>query len=365
MDAARLRAAFPVLQHTAYLNAGTGGPIPEAARRAAIAAWQLGTEEGRGGRFHERVGKLADGLRERYASLLQAAPTDVALTTGTSDGCGRVVAGLSLGRGDEILTADDEHPGLQGPLVAARQQRDVTIRAVPLEELPGAIGPQTRLVACSHVSWHSGAIVDVAALTAAAGDLPVLLDGAQGVGAIGLDVRSLGVSFYTGSGQKWLCGPVGCGMLWVDPRWQERLAATVPGHVNLADPAAGLASPLWPDARRFDAGSLDISTFAAATAAFDVLAEDGWAAVHDRAARLAAELAEALRGDGHAVVARGPSTLVSWAAGDDAAAEARRDALAQRGIVIRALPGTGRLRASVGAWNDEDDLRRLRDALRA
>ena len=47
--------------------------------------------------------------------------------------------------------------------------------------------------------------------------MPVLLDGAQGVGAVPIDVATLGCAFYAGSGQKWLCGPVGSGMLWIAP----------------------------------------------------------------------------------------------------------------------------------------------------
>src|SRR5438874_1370280 len=77
-----------------------------------------------------------------------------------------------------------------------------TLRAVPLADVRDAVGPQTRLVACSHVDWTTGATVpDLSGL-----DVPVLLDGAQGVGAIEIDVTALGCDFYAGSGQKWLCG---------------------------------------------------------------------------------------------------------------------------------------------------------------
>jgi L-cysteine/cystine lyase len=368
MDAARLRAAFPVLEKTAYLNAGTCGPVPAAAHRAAVEAWRFGTEEGRSGPFYQQLFGLADQLRERYAAVLGAAAPDVALTSGTSDGCGRVIAGLELGLGDEILTADDEHPGLQGPLIAARQQRGVTIRAVPLGELAGAVSEATRLIACSHVSWHSGAIAPVAELAAVARerDVPLLLDGAQGVGAVPTDVGSLGVSFYAGSGQKWLCGPVGSGMLWIDPAWQDRLDAPAPGYRGLEVPSAGLGATLAADARRHDLPSQDLATIAAAVCAYDVLADAGLADVQGAAIARAAQLADALREAGHEVVARGDSTLVSWhvAGGDEAAVEIR-DRLAAAGVVIRDLPGAGRLRASVGAWNDEDDLQRLVTGLAA
>jgi L-cysteine/cystine lyase len=364
MDAALLRSAFPAVERTVYLNAGTCGPLPESAQRAAAEAWRLGTAEGRSGAFHERARTMRDELRARYAQLLGAEATDVALTAGTSDGCGRVIAGLRLGPGDEIVTADDEHPGLQGPLVAAREQRGVRLRAVPLAELPGAVGPATRLVACSHVSWHSGALAPVAELAEVArSGVPVLLDGAQGVGALPISVADLDITFYAGSGQKWLCGPVGSGMLWVHPGWLDRVAAHAPAYMNLADASLGLDSALAADARRHDAPSQDLATLAAAVASFDVLDEAGWAAVHDRSAALAAELAQRLREAGKDVVDRGRSTLVAWRCADDDEARATRDRLAAEGIVIRDLPRAARLRASVGAWNDERDLERLLAAL--
>jgi L-cysteine/cystine lyase len=366
MDAARLRAAFPVLEQTAYLNAGTCGPVPAAAHRAAVEAWRFGTEVGRSGAYYGRLIDLASALRARYARVLGADVADVALTGGTSDGCGRVVAGLSLGAGDEVLTADDEHPGLQGPLIAARDQRGVTVRAVPLEDIPDAVGPSTRLVACSHVSWHSGAVAPVAAIVAAARefDVPVLLDGAQGVGAVPAVVEELGVSFYACSGQKWLCGPVGAGMLWVDPAWRERLLAMAPAYGGLADTSLGLDGTVAPDARRFDLPSQDLSVIAAAVAAFDVLDEAGFSELQAAAISRAAGLAAQLRAAGFDVLPRGDSTLVAWRVADDAEAVARRDALEAAGVIVRDLPGTGRLRASVGAWNDEDDLQRLLTGLR-
>jgi L-cysteine/cystine lyase len=70
-------------------------------------------------------------------------------------------------------------------------------------------------------------------------------------------------------------------------------------------------------------------------------------------------LAMQLAGQGLQVVARDDTTLVAWDAGDDEKAAATVQRLAEAGVVIRALPGTGRVRASVGAWNDERDLDRL------
>jgi L-cysteine/cystine lyase len=368
MDAARLRAAFPVLAETAYLNAGTCGPLPAAAERAALDAWRWATATGRSGAFYERLVPLSEDLRTRYAELLNAAsPHHVALTAGTSDGCAHVIANVGLAEGDEVVTADDEHPGVTGPLIAAREQRGVVLRVVPPADLAEAITENTKLVACSHVSWHSGAIAPVAEIAARAKayNIPVLLDGAQAVGAIPVDVAELGVQFYAGSGQKWLCGPVGCGMLWIAPEWIERLRSPAPSYGGLTDPNAGLASELVDNARRHDTPLRDLPQVAGAVAAYDVLAAFGFGALHERAIAGAASLAAALRAADHDVLARGDSTLVSWNVADDAAAVATRDRLQESGITIRDLPGAARLRVSFGAWNDDADVERLLTALGA
>jgi selenocysteine lyase/cysteine desulfurase len=357
MDAAALRSEFPVLEDLAYLNAGTNGPLAHAAVRATIDVLDRAASEGRSKAYMETMLDLRERQRAAYSALLSAEPADVALTTCTSDGIVRVLAGLDLGPGDEVLTSPDEHPGLLGPLGSLRARRGVGVRTAPFADLADAVGPRTRLVACSHVSWITGAVrpEGLAEL-----DIPVLLDGAQGVGAVPTDVEALGCAFYAGSGQKWLCGPVGSGMLWVAPAWSDLLAPIGTTYLNLAEPAAAPESPPHGDARRHDAPAIAAETTAAALAAHDVLAAHGWDAVHARAADLAALLADRLAEHGRTIGPRGHTTLVAW---EDADPEATRARLADAGIVIRDLPGTSYLRASVGAWNDEGDLRRLLTAL--
>ena len=357
MDPAALRAEFPVLNRYAYLNSGTCGPVPRAANMATGEMLALGTEQGRGMAYFEATLDRRSRLRDAYAALLRASSDDIALTTSTSEGIVRVLGALDLQPGDEVLTSDEAHPGLQGPLAATRDRRGIVVRAVPFAEIAGAVGPQTKLVACSHVSWVNGRVV---AGLEDLDDVPVLLDGAQGVGAIAIDVATLGCAFYAGSGQKWLCGPVGSGMLWIDPRWSDRVPSPGPTYMNLEDPAAGLDAVPRATAARHDASAQSAETYAAALAALDVLRGAGWAAVHERAAGLAAQLADALAERGREVARRDRTTLVSWRDDDP---DATRALLAEAGVIIRDLPGTGLLRASVGAWNDQSDLDRLLSAL--
>jgi L-cysteine/cystine lyase len=354
-----LRGEFPVLRTLAYLNAGTDGPLPARAVRAAAEELEREAASGRTFAHFERRSELNGLLRGAYARALGADPADVALTTCTSEGMAVVVSGLSLQAGDEILTSDEEHPGLLGALAAARELRGVSIREVPLPELAEAVGESTRLVACSHVGWVSGLLapVELAEL-----DVPVLLDGAQGVGAVAVDVRALGCAAYAGAGQKWLCGPDGTGMLYVTPEFRERIAVSRRGYANLADPNDGIDASLHEDARRFDTMSLSAEAVACALAAIDVLEAFGWSSAHERARTLAASLAEQLAARGRAVAPRDDTTLVSFESAD---VDAERAALAERGCVVRSIPGRPWLRASVGAWNDETDLERLLDSLAA
>jgi selenocysteine lyase/cysteine desulfurase len=356
MDAAALRTEFPVLESLAYLNAGTDGPVPAAAADAARAALD---DEVTGGRWtpHFEARQATNGrLREAYARMLGAPVDDVALATSTSEGLGAVLAGMDLGRGDEIITSDQEHPGLLGPLKAARD-RGATVRMVALRDVADAVGPKTRLVAVSHVSWVGG---EVAPAELAEVGVPVVLDGAQGAGAVPIDLAALNCAAYAAAGQKWLCGADGTGLLYLSPAFREQLRVPAPSYMSFASSPAGLDTPLRETAQAFDTPSLAREVTAFSLAAAERLESAGWANVHARAAALAADLAQRLAGRGRIVAPRAATTLVSW---EEADPLTTRGALAEAGVIVRDLPGTAYVRASVGAWNDESDLERLLDVL--
>jgi L-cysteine/cystine lyase len=357
VEIAALREQFPVLRRIAYLNAGTDGPFPTVARDAGAAELERELHEGRARAHFQRRSELSTALRGGYATVLGCAPEDVALTTCTSEGLSIVIEGLGLRSGDEILTSDEEHPGLLGALQAARELNGARVRVAPFDELADAVTPATTLVACSHVNWTRGAFAPAGLAEV---DVPVVLDGAQGAGAVPIDLTALGCDAYAAAGQKWLCGPDGTGLLYVGAALRERLAVTRRTYANLADGAAGLDATLHTDARRFDTASLSAEATAAAGAALRLLAELGWPAVHERATALAERFAERLLEAGRTVAPRGPSTLVSFSSVDP---EAECERLADAGVILRSLPGGRWLRASVGAWNDESDLERLLAAL--
>src|SRR3954469_19164148 len=117
------REEFPVLERVIYLNAGTDGPIPLRAVKAAEDAIALQLEQGRAGKAHwERVKSAREGLRERIAQVFGCTTTEVALTRSATDGVNAALHALRLGPGDEVVTTDEEHPGLLAPLGLAQRR---------------------------------------------------------------------------------------------------------------------------------------------------------------------------------------------------------------------------------------------------
>ena len=278
-----LRREFPVLDRIAYLNAGTAGPVPARAVDAAERSLRIQSDSGRGGHdFFE--GLIAEDLRlrERVAGVTGAATEEVTVTGATTDGVNAALLSLGLRAGDEVLTSDEEHPGVLAPLAIARDSRGVRIRVAPFDELPGEVRPGTRLVACSHVSWMTGRVMDTTAL--ASSDTTVLLDGAQALGALPLDLHALGCDFYAASGQKWMCGPNGLGYLYARASTCEQLVAPWPGYHVLEDPDAALESPVHTDVRRLGTGLAAPHQLAFAHASLDVLEEAGLPDLYESAA---------------------------------------------------------------------------------
>jgi L-cysteine/cystine lyase len=352
------RAQFPVLDRIAYLNAGSMGPLAKATLDAMAARQQADLERGRTGRpYIDEMLALRSRVRAGLAGTIGVPAENVALTSSTTAGCNIVLAGLRLGPEDEVVTTDSEHFGLLGPLHASGARvRVARIRELPPEQalktILAEVGPSTRLLALSHVSWLSGNVFPVEELRDETG-LPMLVDGAQSAGAMPVDASAY--DFYTVSGQKWLCGPDATGALYVrDP---ERLHVALPTYFSQdRHDETGAYTPKAGGAR-FDGGWIPTSSLAGLEAALGTVPH--WAFHHARevAARCWSLLSERFT----VVTAPGQATLVSFVARGDAAEAAAR--LGRQEIAVRDMPGTGWLRVSCGWWTSDLDIERLLDAL--
>src|SRR5207244_2427723 len=189
--------------------------------------------DGRSGKaYYESIHGWRARAREALARILGVEPELVALATSTTNACNIVLAGLDLGAEDEVVTTDVEHFGLLGPLHAS----GVRVRVARIRDLPPErslavileeVGPRTRLVAVSHVSWMTGNVLPAEELQEELA-IPLLVDAAQSAGALVVDAGRF--DFYAVSGQKWLCGPDATGALAVrDP---ERLRPALPTYFS-------------------------------------------------------------------------------------------------------------------------------------
>ena len=341
------RAQFPVLDRFAYLNAGSNGPLARATIEALRGQAELELLEGRSGKAHfERVLEMRDEARRGIAAVLEVDPSLVALTDSTTRGCAVVMAGLDLGAEDEVVTTDQEHFGLIGPLHASGAR--VVVAPGDEDVILAAVTPRTKLLALSHVLWTTGRKLDLARLKEESG-LPLLVDGAQSAGA--LPTSAAEFDFYTVSAQKWLCAPDSSGGLYVrDP---ERLRVASPSY--LAQSAYEPSGAFTPKdgAARFDSGWIGVPTLAGLVTALGT--HPVWR--YERAAETAARCRDLLAARVEVVTPPGHSTLVAFRPpGDPTELVAR---LLERGVIVRELPGRNLVRASCGWWTSEDDLQRL------
>jgi L-cysteine/cystine lyase len=339
------RAAFPVLEHLAYLNAGTNGPLARATVEAMLTEQLLDLAQGRGGEpYFSRVLEMRDEVRAKLAASLSVEPAQVSLTRSTTEGCNLVLAGLDLGSEDEVVTSDVEHFGLLGALTVSNAR----VVAVPPDEIVDAVTDRTRLIAISHVSWVTGNSLEPERVKAETG-LPILVDGAQSAGVI--PVAAGGFDFYAVSCQKWLCGPDATGALVVaEP---EGLRIALPSYFAQAEHQPDGSFVPREGAERFDTGWIGGSSLAGLSAALDVAPD--WR--FERTAEIAGRCREALAERFEVVTKPDQAGLVTFRPAGDAEEIVAR--LRERGVIIRFIPGRDLIRVSCGYWTSEDDIERL------
>jgi L-cysteine/cystine lyase len=348
------RALFPALEHVAYLNAGTFGPVAKPTADMMIEQTRLDVARGRAGKtFHQAMLAARDHARSLVADLLGTTADHIAITGSTTDGCNIVLGGLDLRPSDEIVTTDSEHFGLAGPVFTS----GATIRVARVQELGPEealdaivreITPRTRLLAVSHVLWTNGVRLDVHALKERA-RVPVLVDGAQSVGAIPVDVGAL--DFYTVSGQKWLCGPEATGALYVAD--VDALRVVRPSYFAQESFEPGGRYVPREGAQRLDPGSIPVASLRGLAAAIELAPEWRFARIGEAAAHCRDALGEVAR----VVTPPEQAGLVTFEVRDDPDEVVAR--LFERGVVVRRLPGVRWVRASCGWWTNDDDVDRL------
>lgn len=371
---AAVREALPAIAAGTYLNAGSVGPLPSEVHRAMteVAERQLRVGRATEDDHLELLGRM-DEARAAVAAVMVAAPGSIALTHSTTGALNIAGWAIDWRPGDRIVTTRSEHIAALGPLSTVRDRFGVELDLTDIGDddestlaaLDRAIGPGTKLVAVSHVTWTTGTRLPIARIVELAHDRGALVavDGAQAIGAIPVDVTALAVDFYGIPAQKWLLGPEGMGALYVAPAVLEPALRTFAGDYSYASHDQAGSTTVQPDARRFEVSGYhppSVVGMARSVAWLSMYVGLDW--VHRRGAALAAAAAARLAAipGVHVLTPRDRmATLLTFRI-DGWPAGAAFEEISRRSFAIfRTIPALDALRISVGFYNSEEELERF------
>jgi L-cysteine/cystine lyase len=203
-------------------------------------------------------------MRVAIASELHVPPETITLTENVTVGCNIAMWGIDWHPGDHLLLSDCEHPGIVAIAQEIGRRFAVEVTTCPLmttlnEGDPVAViaqhlRPNTRLVVLSHILWNTGQVLPLDKIVKACrhNQTRLLIDAAQSVGSLPLNLTELGADFYAFTGHKWLCGPAGIGGLYVRPEVRESLQPTFIGWRSVITNSQGQPVDWYPDGKRYE-----------------------------------------------------------------------------------------------------------------
>jgi L-cysteine/cystine lyase len=259
------RKQFPALANKIYFNYGGQGPMSQGTldviSQAQIHIQQIGP-------FSTEVGHWIDqeiqATKEAIASELHVAPQTITFTENVTVGCNISLWGIEWLPGDHILLSDCEHPGVIATTQEISRRFAVEVSICPLKAtlnegdpvkaIAQHLRPNTRLVVLSHVLWNTGQVLPLDKIVEICrnNNSLLLVDAAQSVGALPLNLTDLGVDFYAFTGHKWLGGPAGAGGLYVRPEARESLNPTFIGLRGVIVNNEAQPVDWYPDGRRYE-----------------------------------------------------------------------------------------------------------------
>jgi selenocysteine lyase/cysteine desulfurase len=252
---------FPVRKHLIYLNHAAVAPL---AKPAADAMKRLADDCHEFGSLHYDQWLAAyQGLRVAAARLIDARPSEIALVKNTSEGIATVALGLDWKPGDRMVGFREEFPANYYPWKRL-ENKGVSVEwlsiADPLDRIDAATRG-ARLLAISFVQFLSGYRAPLEAIgeICQRNGCVFLVDAIQGLGAFPVDVRACRIGALAADGHKWLLGPEGCGILYVNEEIQDRIEPVEFGWTNVAGYAdyGSRDMRLRPDAGRYECGTLN------------------------------------------------------------------------------------------------------------
>jgi selenocysteine lyase/cysteine desulfurase len=256
----RIRRQFSIPSDEGYFNTGTLGASPRQVMDAMIGDMRELEKSIAHYDYKPEHPEYIAGyrpqveLRRKAGTIINANEHEVALVQNSTMASNFVANGLELKSGDEVLTTDQEHPGARGPWELRAKRQGITVRQVPIpiptpspesviKAFADAITPQTRVIAIPHITSKYGIVLPVREIceTARQHGIFSLVDGAQAVGQVRVDVKQIGCDAYATSPHKWLFAPPGNGLLYVrEEKLKDIWATLASAQWNNYAPADGI-----------------------------------------------------------------------------------------------------------------------------
>jgi selenocysteine lyase/cysteine desulfurase len=368
---ARVRAAIPLTATRAYLFAGGMAPLCEPARAALAEYAELCARDPIAG-YRERPPLEAAALRADVERFIGAAPGSVAILDSTSRGNNLAAQMVPVRAGANVVVDATTYPSALAPWLLPASA-GVELRTVPSDgELPlvdalaELVDERTAAISISHVCRLTGfrhTLRPLAELAHAHGAL-LLVDGAQSVGAVPLDVVADDVDLLAFGAMKWMLGRPGVAFLYVRPELSEVLAPPQAGPTGA--PLAGGVPRFVPGARRHELSSLAWDALGATRSGLALLADVPSAAVEAHLRELAGRLLAGLLERGFSVdTPLGPERRAGVVAFRSQQPDALRLHLRARGVDVWGWERDGRMRADPHVYNTAEDVERFLDGLDA
>lgn len=244
----KIRDAFMLSKDKVFFNTGTVGAMPKVVVEKVAAHFQQVATDVADWDYKIDIGWISGyypmpDLRAKIAKLINADAASIALTDNVTNSMSYVALGINLNRGDEILTSNQEHGGGISSWVVRAKRESLKYREIVLPKpiqnadevisiIRKALAAETKVLMLSHMISGSGAILPVKEICkeAKARGIITVLDGAQTVGHIPVDVQDIGCDAYVGCFHKWMGAPPGTGFMWVRPDLLKNMWTTVSSY---------------------------------------------------------------------------------------------------------------------------------------
>ena len=367
-----MRELMPVAKKWAYFDHAAVAPLPRPTQ-AAMQAW-LNQAAEEGDTVWLDWSHQVQQTRLTAAKLIGAAPNEVALVPSTTVGINFVAEGYPWQAGDNVVTLDDEFPSNVYPWLFL-ERLGVETRRVPtnngqvdLDKFESHCDQRTRVVSISWTGFTTGCRrnLDAFAEIAHRHDALFFVDAIQGLGVFPLDLQKTPIDCLAADGHKWMLGPEGAGIAFIREPWLEKLRPLNVGWNSVAhcQDFTRIDLDFKQSAGRYEGGTLNMGGFIAYGESMKLLYELGVENIAASILDFTDSLAETLRRyDAHIFSPWEPdqrSGIVSFELpGRDS--DAVRKHCLKNNVALNCRGG--RLRISAHAYNNEQDLERLCQAI--